>query len=74
VNFLGWLFNDAVSIEIFRVEDKVSNKPEAVGGIKIGKGNKNTLRNPPTATLSTIAPTLCDLGSNPGHRDGNQET
>jgi hypothetical protein len=43
----------------------------AVGGMKIGKGNRSTVRKP---ALSTINPTSPDLGSNPDRRGGKPAT
>jgi hypothetical protein len=41
----------------------------AIGGMKIGRGNRNTRRKTcPSATLSTTNPTWPDPGSNPGCR------
>jgi hypothetical protein len=43
----------------------------AVGGMRIGRGNRNTPRRPaPSATLSTTNPTWHDLRSNPGRSIG----
>jgi hypothetical protein len=42
----------------------------AVGGVKIGRGNRIC----PSATLSTTNPTWPDPGSNPGHRGGKPAT
>jgi hypothetical protein len=44
----------------------------AIGGIKIGRGNRSTRRKP--APLSTTNPTLPEPGSNPGRRGGNPAT
>jgi hypothetical protein len=46
----------------------------AVGGIRIGRGNRSTQRNLPSATLLTTNPTWTDLGSNPGRRGGKSAT
>jgi hypothetical protein len=41
--YLGWLFNDAVCIEIiYSVEDWIINQCGRIGGIKIDKGNPST--------------------------------
>jgi hypothetical protein len=43
----------------------------AVGGMRIGMGNRSTRRKPvPSATLSTINPVWPDSGSTPGCRGG----
>jgi hypothetical protein len=47
----------------------------AIGGMKIGRGNRSTGRKPaPSATLSTTNPTWPDPGSNPGRRGGKSAT
>jgi hypothetical protein len=38
--------------------------------MRLGRVNRNTEKTCPSATLSITNPTLPDLGSNPGHRDG----
>jgi hypothetical protein len=47
----------------------------AIGGMKIGRGNRSTRRKPaPRATLSTTNTTWPDPGSNPGRRGGKPAT
>jgi hypothetical protein len=46
----------------------------AVGGMRIGRGNRNTRKEPARATFSNTNPTLPDLGSKPGSRGGNPVT
>jgi hypothetical protein len=43
----------------------------AVGGMGIDGKRKYSEKTYPSATSSTTNPTWHDLGSNPGHRDGN---
>jgi hypothetical protein len=47
---------------------------EAVGGMRIGRGNRSTRRKPARATLSTTNPTWFDSGSNPGRHGGKPAT
>jgi hypothetical protein len=43
----------------------------AVGGMRIGRGNRSTRRKP--ASVPLCPPRIAhDLGSNPGHRDGSR--
>jgi hypothetical protein len=47
----------------------------AVGGMRIGKGNRSTRKNPcPSATLSTTKVTRPDLGTNTGYCGGEKAT
>jgi hypothetical protein len=53
---------------LYGVGDRMIDEYEVIGGMRIGKGNGSSLRNP--VTLSTTNPTCPDLGSKPGRRDG----
>jgi hypothetical protein len=46
----------------------------AVGGMRIGRGNRNTRRKPARASLYTTNPTWPVLGSNPDRRVGKPTT
>jgi hypothetical protein len=50
----------------------IDDECEAVGGMRIGRGNRSTRRKP--ATLSTTNPTWPDPGLNPGRRGRKSAT
>jgi hypothetical protein len=40
-DFLGCLFNDAVSLRLYSNDDVMINECGAVGGMRIGRGNRS---------------------------------
>jgi hypothetical protein len=69
--FLNWLFKNSVSIE----NDRMFSECGAIGGMRIGRGNRSTRRKlAAVTTLYTTNPIQFDLGSNRGRCGGKPAT